>query len=465
MSTITKKLTSRLYDSSKIDWQNLSFSNRDIKNLLVPLVIQQLLTSLMGMIDTMMVSRVGSAAISAVSLTDSINVLVIQVFAALAAGGTIICSQYIGFQDHKKANEAARQLFFSIFIISFSIGAVCILLRQPLLHLVFGQVEPKVMNYSSVYFALTAASFPFIALFEAGGSFYRAAGNSRFPMIVSVIANLVNIVGNAIFIFVFHWGVMGAALATLLSRALNAVILLVCLRKPKQVIVVKDYLTIRPDFKMILRILAIGVPSGIENGMFQFGKLAIQSSVSTLGTTAIAANAMTIILENLNGIAGIGIGIGLMTVVGQCIGAGKEEEAKYYVVKLTGIAEIAVTTSCLIVFAAAKPVMVLAGMEPKAAEMCWAMIVFVTLTKPFVWTLSFVPVYGMRAAGDVRFSMITSSLTMWLCRVVIAVCLIRFFGFGPIAVWIGMASDWAVRAVIFTIRFRSGRWLRHKVIG
>ncbi len=465
MKAAGNKLTSKLYDASKIQWNEMPFSNRDIRALLIPLIIQQILTSFMGMADTMMVSRIGSAAISAVSLTDSINVLLIQVFTALAAGGTIICSQYIGYEDHKKANEAARQLLFAIFVISASIGLLCFAIRVPLLQLIFGKVEPTVMNYSSVYFALTSISFPFIALSEAGGAFYRAAGNSRFPMLVSVVANLLNIIGNAVFIFVFHWGVMGAALATLLSRVLNAVVLLYFLRKPKQIIVVRDYLTIRPDFKMIVRILAIGVPSGIENGMFQFGKLAIQSSVSTLGTLAIAANAMTIILENLNGIAGIAIGIGLMTVVGQCIGAGKEEEAKFYVVRLTVIAEIAVTLSCLLVFVATRPVTFVAGMEPQAAAMCMTMVTFVTCTKPFVWTLSFVPVYGMRAAGDVRFSMMTSSLTMWLCRVVIAVCLIRFFGVGPIAVWIGMASDWAVRAVIFTWRFRSGKWLRHNVIG
>ena len=198
--------------------------------------------------------------------------------------------------------------------------------------------------------------------------------------------------------------------------------------------------------------------------MFQFGKLAIQSSVSTLGTTAIAAQAMTIILENLNGIGGIGVGIALMTVVGQCIGANRKEEAKYYMVKLTFYGELIVLCSCLIVFAITKPVTYLAAMEARSALMCFEMVAAITIVKPIVWTLSFVPAYGMRAAGDVKFSMLYASVTMWCCRVALCIYLIRFQGFGPMAVWIGMFADWTLRAVGFTIRFFSGRWLKKRVI-
>ena len=183
--------------------------------------------------------------------------------------------------------------------------------------------------------------------------------------------------------------------------------------------------------------------------MFQFGKLAIQSTVSTLGTVAIAAQAMTNILENLNGIAAIGIGIGLMTVVGQCLGAGRKDEAIYYIKKLSWLAEIVIIASCLLVFALTKPI---------------SIVVFITIVKPISWVLSFVPAYGMRAAGDVKFSMITSCCTMWLCRVSLCIYLCRVWGFGPIAVWIGMFADWSVRAVIFTLRFHSRRWLNHHVI-
>ena len=215
---------------------------------------------------------------------------------------------------------------------------------------------------------------------------------------------------------------------------------------------------------MIRRILGIGIPSGVENSMFQLGKLAIQSTVSTLGTTAIAAQAMTNILENLNGMAAIGIGVGLMTIVGQCMGADRKDEAVYYIKKLSVIAEVAIIVSCLLVFALTGPVTVLGGMEPASAKMCFHMVIWITIVKPIVWTLAFVPAYGLRAAGDVKFSMAASCITMWLCRFCLCVILIRFLKFGTMGVWIGMFADWTVRAVIFTWRFHSRRWLRYKVI-
>jgi len=457
-------LKNLLYDRTKIDKEHLMFDNKALWALLIPVILEQLLNSFMGMVDTMMVSNVGSAAISAVSLVDSINNLLIQIFSALAAGATIICAQYLGKKDIAGCNRAARQVFLSILVISVVVTAVCLIFRVPLLSLIFGKVEEQVMTDSLDYFFLTALSYPFIALFSAGSAFYRAGGNSRFPMVVSVISNIGNIVGNAIFIFGMDMGVTGAALSTLLSRIVCTVVVFAALHRPKQEIVLDHYLQIRPDFHLIGMILAIGVPSGIENGMFQFGKLAIQSTVSTMGTAAIAAQAMTIILELLNGIAAIGIGIGLMTVVGQCIGAGKTEEAKYYIVKLTGYAEIALIISCLLVLALTKPVIWLGGMEAESGRMCFEMMIAITIVKPISWVISFIPGYGMRAAGDVRFSMIVSTATMWLCRVLLCIYLVRVWGFGPMAVWIGMFADWTIRSVIFGWRFISGRWLKHSMV-
>ena len=236
------------------------------------------------------------------------------------------------------------------------------------------------------------------------------------------------------------------------------------LRKPKQKIVLNQYHTIRPDFPLIGKVLAIGIPAGVENGMFQFGKLAIQSTVSTLGTQAIAAQAMTVIFENVNGIAAIAVGIGLMTVAGQAFGAGRKEEAKYYIIKLTGYAEIVLIISCAVTFLISRPIMHLAGMEAESMELCYQMLIAITIAKPILWALSFIPPYGLRAAGDVKFSMITATCTMWFCRVALAVYLIRFQGFGPIAVWIGMFADWGIRSIIFSIRFLSGKWMEKHVI-
>lgn len=440
------------------------FSNKELRRLLTPLIVEQLLNSLMGTADSMMVSNVGSAAISAVSLVDAINILVIQAFYALAAGGTIICSQYIGQGDRENANEAARQLTFIVAAISSAVMIFCLALRRPLLSLIFGSVEPDVMEAANIYFFYTALSFPFIALYDAGSSIYRAQGNTRLPMAIAVVSNCLNIAGNAVLIWGFHLGVAGAALATLFSRVLSAAAVLIFLRERSKFLVVRDYLKIRPDGRRIKRILALGIPNGIENAMFQFGKLAIQSTVSTMGTAAIAAQAMTNIMENLNGIAGMGIGIGMMTVVGQCLGAGRKDEASYYIKKLTILAEAAVTASCILVYLAAEPVTGLAGMEKESAQLCLYMIGWITVIKPIVWSLSFVPAYGMRAAGDVRFSMVLSCVTMWACRVSLCIYLCHAFSMGPMAVWIGMFADWTIRAGAFTWRFASKRWLRHKVV-
>lgn len=452
------------YDKSKIDYGNLLFPRRALWMLLIPLIIEQMLNSLMGMVDTLMVSRVGAEAISAVSLVDSINNLVLQVFAAMAAGAAIICSQYLGRKDEKGCNDAAKQIVLTVVVISSVIMIIGVGFRKPLLHLIFGSVEEAVMTNAQMYFLITALSYPFIALFQAGAAFYRACGNSKFTMKTALIANVANIVGNILFIFVLQMGAAGAAISTLISRALCAFVVFYALRKPGYAIQLKNYFSIRPDLNLIVKILAIGVPSGIENGMFQFGKLAIQSTVSSLGTAAIAAQAMTIIFENVNGMAAVGIGIGLMTVVGQSIGAGRQEEAKYYIVKLAGYAEIAMIISCILVYIAARPVTVLAGMSEESTALCMQMILAITIVKPLLWVPSFTPPNGLRAAGDVRFSMITATLTMWLCRVALSIFLMRVVKTGPIGVWYGMFADWGVRGVIFTIRFVRGKWLRFKVI-
>lgn len=437
-----------------------------ICSLLIPVVLEQLLNSIMGTADTMMVSNVGSAAISAVSLVDSINVLVIQAFSALAAGGAIVCAQYIGQRNKEKANESARQVLFIITAISVAVSLICLVFQKPLLRLIFGSVEPAVMRASETYFFYTALSFPFIAAYDSAASIFRAQDNTKGPMIISMISNVMNIAGNAVMIWVFHMGVAGAALSTLISRIFCAVVVIIQLRKERegQEIVVRDYFKIRPDWSMIRRILGLGIPSGIENSMFQLGKLAIQSTVSTLGTAAIAAQAMTNILENLNGIAAIGVGVGLMTIVGQCLGAGRQDEAVYYIKKLCVIAEVIIIISCLGVFALTKPITILGGMEKESADMCFHMVMWITIVKPLVWIMAFIPGYGLRAAGDVKFSMIVSCCTMWACRFCLCVFLIRVMGFGPMGVWIGMFADWTLRGVIFTWRFHSRKWLQHKVI-
>ena len=447
-----------------VDKNNLLFSNKALVALLIPIVVEQLLNSFMGMIDTMMVSNVGSEALSGVSLVDSVNNLIVQLFSAMATGAAIVCSHYVGMRDKEGANNAAKQVVISVGVIALVITVFGITFRRQILGIIFGQIEPGVMENAEIYFFFTALSYPFLALFSAGSAIFRSCGNSRYPMTVSVISNVINIIGNYILIFTFDMGVTGAAIATLISRIFCMVAVYVALAKPRQDIVVNDYMNIRPDWSLIKTILAIGIPSGIENSMFQFGKLAIQSTVSTMGTAVIAAQAMTNILEGLNGIFGLGVGMCLMTVVGQCMGAGRKEEARYYIIKLCIIAEVGITISCLLVYAMLRPVTVIAGMESTSAALCIEMMTAITIVKPLIWTGSFVPAYGLRAAGDVRFSMTTSIITMWGCRVALCIFLVRTYNMGPMAVWYGMFSDWALRSVIFFSRFLSGKWMKKEVI-
>jgi len=440
------------------------FSNKALWKLMAPLAFDQLLNSMMGTVGTMVVSNLGSAAISAVSLVDAINVLIVQAFYALAAGGTVVCSQYLGCKKEKEANEAARQLLFITFVLSVVIAAICLAANGPLLRLIFGEVEPQVMKYSRQYFIISAISYPFIALYDDGSSIFRAQENSKTPMMISLCANILNLILNILFVWELHMEVIGSATATMLSRAFSMIAVLCLLRRPELIIRPRGYLSIRPIWSQIRRILYLGIPSGIENSMFQFGKLAIQSTVSMMGTAAIAAQGMTNILENLNGILAIGIGVGLMTVVGECMGAGRKDEAAYYIKKMTAVSEVVVIASCLLIFALVHPITIFGGMEAKSAKMCIFMVGCITIAKPIVWSLAFIPAYGFRAAGDVKFTMVTSALIMWFCRVTLAMFLARVLGFGPIAVWIGMFTDWSVRAIIYSIRFKSGKWMEHQVI-
>ena len=418
----------KLFD---IDKDNLMFHNKALFALLIPIVVEQLLNSFMGMVDTMMVSNLGSQAISGVSLVDSVNNLIVQLFSAMATGAAIICSHYIGMKDREGANKAARQVVLTVATIAVVITIAGLILRRPLLSFIFGKVEPEVMSNAVTYFLYTALSYPFLALFSAGSAIFRSCGNSRYPMMVSVISNVINVCGNALLMFVFNMGVAGAAISTLVSRVFCMVVIFIALSKPKIDIVVSEYHKIRPDYKLIGSILA--------------------------------AQAMTNILENVNGVFGIGVGMCLMTVVGQCLGAGRKEEAKYYIVKLCGIAEIGIIVSCIIVYALVRPITVLGGMEPDSARMCIEMVGAITIYKPIAWVFSFVPAYGMRAAGDVKFSMITSMTTMWCCRVALCIGLVKVFNMGPMAVWYGMFADWTVRGIVFVSRYFNGKWIK-KVI-
>ena len=443
---------------------DLLFSNRDLRRLLVPLIIEQVLTSLMGIVDTMMVSNIGSASMSGVSLVDSVNKLVIFLFTAMATGGAIICAQYLGHRDQDGADRAARQVLLSTVTLSLLVMGFCLALRKALLRLIFGTVEPTVMEAAETYFLITAFSYPFLAVFNSTSALYRSAGNSRLPMTISVCGNLLNISGNALLMFGLRLGVAGAAIATTASYAFTAAAMLIALHRPDPPVRIGKLTALRPEPKMILRVLHIGLPTGVENGMFQLGKLVVQSTVSTLGTAAIAANAMVTVLEFMTSMPSQAIGTGLMTVAGQCIGAGRQDQARYYIRRLTILSSLVLVCMNWGFYALAGPICRLAGMETDAKQIALYVLFIISICKPILWPLAFVPASGMRAAGDVRFGMLVSTLSMWIFRVGLTTILCRFLGVGLVGIWCGYFMDWSVRSLVFTLRFRGKQWADHRVI-
>lgn len=440
------------------------YSNKALRRLLLPLMADQILMSLMGLVDTIMVSNVSAASLSAVSLVDAINVLVLYLFAALATGGTVVCAQYIGTGDKGAARNAARQLVMAVLAVSIVLSVVSIALRGGLLRLIFGAVDSDVMSAAKSYYLITAMSYPCIALYNASASLFRAAGNSRLPMLVTLGTNILHVAVNAALIFGLRLGVEGAALSTLISRAVGTAALLLLQRRPGQDITLEKVLAYRPDMKIIRMILFIGIPAGVENCLFQLGKLMVHSTVSLLGTTAIAVQALTNTLEAFQSMPGIAVGLGLVTVAGTCMGAGKPEEARRYTLKLTVLTYIILAASILIVLLLTKPAAALAGMNAQSAGMTFSLMAFIAVFKVFLWPMAFTPANGLRAAGDVKYTMLVSVASMWVFRVGLGYYLCRYTGAGLYGVWIAMFADWFCRGVLFLFRLLRGAWMQNKLL-
>lgn len=440
------------------------FTKKELRALLWPLVVEQVLTGLMGVADTFMVSNVGEAAISGVALVDSLNVLVVNFFSALAAGGTIVCSQYIGQEDRDRANLASNQVMGASLALALVCCGALVTLRRPVLGLIFGKVEAAVMDAADTYLLVTALSYPFLALYSASAALFRATGNSRRPMIVALIADILNIIGNAVLIFGFGLGVLGAALATLASRIVSAVVMLRYQARPGQVISLGGIGSYLPDWAMLRRIMRVGLPSAIENGMFQFGKLVVQSTVSILGTTAIAAQAIVATLDSCEGMPGQAIGIGLITVAGQCMGKGRPDEAKRYMRLFTRISlGVALVMSGAV--GAAVPVITrLTALTAEGRVLVCQLTWFVSVMRVLFWPPAFTLPNGLRAAGDVSYTMWIGTASMWGLRVALSWYLCRYTPVGLWGIWIGWCSDWVLRAVCFRLRLRGDKWQAHNVL-
>lgn len=426
--------------------------------------MEQFLAIAIGMADTVMVTSVGEAAVSGVSLVDSINLLVIQVFSALATGGAVVTSQYLGHQDARGACRAAKQLLYAVFAAALVLTAVCLLTREHLLRLIFGAIDADVMDSALVYLLLTAASYPLVALYNAGAALFRSMGNSRVSMLVSLVVNLVNVAGNAVFIYGIPLGAAGAGLGTLLSRVAAAGIMLFLICQPSHPVFISQVW--KPEFEpaMLKRILRIGIPSGLENGMFQMGKLLVASLISSLGTAAIAANAISNSIGSLPNIPGNAIALSLITLMGHSIGAGRPEEGARYARRLMGLSYLCLFGADVLLFLGVGPLVSCFDLSPEASSMAVQVLQWHAVCSALFWTPAFVLPCGLRAAGDAKFPMAVSIFSMFSFRVLLSHALVWYTPLGLLGVWIAMFSDWVCRDVFFLTRFLRGRWKRMTLI-
>lgn len=439
------------------------FSRRDLIYLIVPLIIEQILAVTIGMADTIMVTSVGEAAVSGISIVDSINILLINIFVALASGGAIVTAQYLGREDNQQAKLSANQLLFSTTAMSLVIMLVCLLLRNQMLDLLFGNVDSAVMTNARAYFFWSALSYPFLALYNGGAALFRVMGNSKVSMFCALLMNLINIGGNAILIYGFGMGVTGAAIASLVSRAVGAFIVTRLLLKPGCPVQL-DATVLRPHKAMIGRIMSLGIPNGIENGMFQIGKILVQGVVAGMGTVALAANAVANSIGGVPNIAGNAIGIAIVTVVGQCMGAGRKEEARGYILKLLGVAYMLMGIMNLLLLAVVGPLVGVFHLGAQTTALATEILVFYAIASIFIWPPAFMLPNGLRAAGDARYTLVVSTISMWVFRIGGCYFFCFVLGMGVNGTWFAMYTDWAARAICFLVRFFRGKWQHKQVI-
>lgn len=448
----------------KQDRSHYLFSNRELANLIGPLVIEQLLAVFVGMADSIMVANVGEAAVSGVSLVDNIMILIINIFAALATGGAVVAGQYIGRKDEKSACKAATQL---VWFVSLSAVAIMILVyfgKDIILNQVFGHITAEVKGHADIYLLIVTASIPFIALYNGGAAIFRAMGNSQVSMRVSLLMNAINVTGNAILVFGLRIGTAGVAIPTLISRMAAAIVITVLLCNQTRILHIERTLKIRFDGRMIRKILAIGVPNGLENSMFQLGKILVLSLVSTFGTYAIAANAVSNAIALFQILPGMAISLAITTVISQCVGANDYEQVRYYLKKLLAIIYVAMVGTVAFIFLALPLILKAYNLSDQTAAAATNIIHFHGISAMIIWPLSFALPAAYRAAGDAKACMYTSIVSMWIFRIGFSYLVGKYMGLGVFGVWVAMVIDWVVRAICFIIRYFNGKWKHGAIV-
>lgn len=440
------------------------FDDKDLAVLIIPLIVEQFLAVLVGLADSIMIANVGEAAVSGVSLVDNIMVLFINAFSALAAGGAVISGQYLGQKDEKQACSASTQIVWFVTFVAIFLMAVIYCGKWFVLHVVFGSIEADVMRHANVYLLIVTASIPFLALYNAGAAIFRAMGDSKTPMKVSILMNLINVTGNAVLIYGFHLGTEGVAIPTLVSRMVAGVVIIAMLVNQKLRLHIDDTMHYRPDWRMIRRILSIGVPNGLENSMFQLGKILVLSLVSSFGTYAIAANAVCNVIAMFDILPGVAVNLAITTVIARCVGADKYDQAKYYTKKLLVITYAGMWIMNILIVLLLPVILRVYQLSDVTSEITRQIIYLHTVSSMLIWPISFSLPSTLRAAGDAQVTMYISMVSMWLFRIVFSYILGKYLGMGVFGVWVAMIIDWCFRAICMTIRYKSGRWMLKKAV-
>lgn len=438
------------------------FTNRQLVRLLWPLIIEQALAVLVGMADTVMVSSVGEAAISGVSLVDMINNLIINVFAALATGGAVVTSQFLGARKPEQASRSAGQLVTLSALLGVAVAAFCLLLRAPMLRLFFGSIDDSVMREALIYFTITGLSYPFLALYNAGAAIFRSTGNSAISMKVSVFMNLMNIAGNALCVYVLKMGTAGVAVPTLVSRAVGAIIILylAAAHHDNPARITWDGVRhLQPA--MARNILYIGIPSAMENSLFQLGRVLVVSMISIFGTVHISANAVANNLDGMGCIVGQAMGLAMITVVGRCVGAGDLRQAGYFAKKLLLWDYLVQGVSNGLVLFFLPQLLGMYTLSQETWQLAWLLVMIHAGSGILLWPASFVLPNALRAANDVKFTMFISIFSMMVWRLGFSYILCVQMGMGAVGVWIAMVVDWIFRVLCFVLRFATGAWKKH----
>ncbi|HAP20328.1 MAG TPA: MATE family efflux transporter [Lachnospiraceae bacterium] len=434
------------------------YSNRDLKKLIIPLIVEQVLAIAVGMADTIMVSAAGEAAVSGVSLVDTVNILLINIFSALATGGAVVAGHFLGKKKREDACRTAWQILEFATLLALLISALFIIAHNSLLRLMFGKIEREVMQASRTYLIITAFSFVALAVYNSCAALFRAMNGAKVTMWVSLLMNGINVIGNAVCIYGLHMGVAGVAIPTTVSRYVAAAVIFSLMFRKENEIHLCGQLRLGFDKQLIKKILYIAVPNGLENSMFQMGKILVISAVSTMGTAAIAANAVANTLASWNILPGVAMNLAIVSVVSVCVGAGEYGQARYYTKKLCLLAEAGMVLISVVLFFSVPYIARLYHLGPEAYGMTVEVMRFHAVLAVFLWVCSFSIPNTLRAAGDVVLPMGIAIISMWLFRVVAAYVFTYVFHIGLLGIWVAMIIDWGFRAVCYLLRYRGHKW-------